>query len=167
MDVVSGVGGAVGSAGAPAITGAAADATLESPQTITNPQTVGAPMRNTSPMTVGTSGNEAEPAKSNVIPANFGSRPAGQPAPPPIPAENGTLENPQTISGPQTVTSPMANTSPMTAKSSGLERVAKAADVAEQALDRSGRFTQGLRQSLPSDGSGGGGPAQLNLHGGE
>ena len=167
MDVVSGVGGAVGSAGAPAITGAAADATLESPQTITNPQTVGAPMRNTSSMTVGTSGNEAEPAKSNVIPANFGSRPAGQPAPPPIPAENGTLENPQTISSPQTVTSPMANTSPMTAKSSGLEKVAKAADVAEQALDRSGRFTQGLRQSLPPDGSGGGGPAQLNLHGGE
>ena len=167
MDVVGGVGGAVGSAGAPAITGAAADATLESPQTITNPQTIGAPMRNTSPMAVGTSGNEAEPAKSNVIPVNFGSRPAGQPSPPPIPAENGTLENPQTISGPQTVTSPMANTSPMTAKSSGLEKVAKAADVAEQALDRSGRFTQGIRQSLPSDGSGGGGPAQLNLHGGE
>ena len=167
MDVVSGVGGAVGSVGVPAISGGAADPTFESPQTITNPQAVGAPMRNTSLMTIGMSGNQVEPTQSNVIPANFGSRPAGQPAPPPIPGENGTLENPQTVSGPQTVTSPMANTSPMTAKSSGLEKVAKAANVAEQALTRSGRFTQGLRQSLPSEGSGGGGPAQLNLHGGE
>ena len=38
------------------------------------------------------------------------------------------------------------------------------AEFAEQALDKSGRITQNLRQTLPPDGSGGGGPAQLNLH---
>ena len=48
-----------------------------------------------------------------------------------------------------------------------MEKVANAAEIAEQALDRSGRLAQGLRQALPPDGSGGGGPAQLNLHGGE
>ena len=50
---------------------------------------------------------------------------------------------------------------------SAMAKVANAAEFAEQALDKSGRFTQGLRQALPPDGSGGGGPAQLNLHDGE
>jgi hypothetical protein len=70
----------------------------------------------------------------------------------------------------------MKNTSPMSVApaqtpqgdaGSSREKIANAAEIAEQALDRSRRFTQGLRQALPPDGAGGGGPAQLNLHGGE
>ena len=119
-------------------------------------------MRNTSPMTSTPVGSEGQ-ASSNVVQGNFGNRPADQPSPPPIPADNAGLDNPQTISSPQTVISPMTNSSPMTT-GSAMAKVAHAAEIAEQALDKSGRFTQGLRQALPPDGSGGGGPAQLNLH---
>ena len=171
MDAISGVGSAVGATNAPVVSGlggdsafdAANDATLQSPQIVTNPQTVGSPMRNTSPMTSTSAGSEGQ-ASSNVVQGNFGNRPADQPSPPLIPADNAGLHNPQTISSPQTVTSPMTNSSPMTT-GSAMAKVANAAEIAEQALDKSGRFTQGLRQALPPDGSGGGGPAQLNLHG--
>jgi hypothetical protein len=148
----------------PAVSGTAGDAALDSPQTIT------------SPMAVATSQGQPGPPSSNVMPASFGSRPSGQPSPRPLPAENATLENPQTISSPQMVTAPMTNTSPMTVGTGqpqpptgrpGLDKLARAANITEQALDRSGRFTQGIRQALPHDGSGGGGPAQLNLRGDE
>ena len=114
-------------------------------------------------MTSTPAGSEGQ-ASSNVVQGNFGNRPADQPSPPPIPADNAGLDNPQTISSPQTVTSPMTNSSPMMARTA-MAKVANAAEIAEQALDKSGRFTQGLRQALPPDGSGGGGPAQLNLQG--
>ena len=121
MDAISGVGSAVGTTSAPIVSGlggdgafeAANNATLQSPQTVTNPQTVGSPMRNTSPMTSAPAGSEGQ-TSSNVVQGNFGNRPADQPSPPPIPADNAGLDNPQTISSPQTVTSPMTNSSPMT-----------------------------------------------------
>jgi type IV secretion system protein TrbL len=182
MEAIAGVGAGVSGTHAPVISGIAADATfagsgnatLESPQTLQSPQTVGEPMKNSSPMT--TQPDTSSTSPSNVVYASFGNRPANQPAPPPLPAENATLENPQTITNPQTVSSPMTNSSPMAVNTaqgpkpptgSPMEKVANAAEIAEQALDRSGRLAQGLRQALPPDGSGGGGPAQLNLHGGE
>jgi type IV secretion system protein TrbL len=182
MDAIAGVAAGVSGTHAPVTSGIAADAvfagsgnsTLESPQTLQNPQTVSEPMMNASPMTTQPDSSSTSP--SNVVYASFGNRPANQPAPPPVPAENATLENPQTITNPQTVSSPMTNSSPMAVNTaqvpkpptgSPMEKLANAAEIAEQALDRSGRLAQGLRQALPPDGSGGGGPAQLNLHGGE
>ena len=182
MDAIAGVAAGVSGTHAPVTSGIAADATfagsgnatLESPQTLQSPQTVSEPMKNSSPMTTQPDSSSTSP--SNVVYASFGNRPANQPAPPPLPAENATLENPQTITNPQTVSSPMTNSSPMAVNTaqgpkpptgSSMDKVASAAEIAEQALDRSGRLAQGLRQALPPDGSGGGGPAQLNLHGGE
>jgi len=181
MDTISSVSAGVGATHAPTLSGTAADAglspasnaTLQAPQTIQQPQTVSEPMKKSAPMT--SAADQPNSAPSNVVYGHFGTRPPDQPSPPQLPAENASLENPQTITSPQTITAPMRNSSPMTvapakpspADSSSMEKLANAAEIAEQALDRSGRFTQGLRQALPPDGSGGGGPAQLNLHGGE
>ena len=175
MDLVSGVGSGQSGSHAPTVSGAAADAAIDATNdaTLNSPQTVTSPMRTSSPMTVGQSGGDSAETPSNVVYGNFGNRPANQPAPPPLPAENGSLENPQTITSPQTLTSPMTNSSPMSmasataSKGSAMSKVASAAEIAEQALDKSGQLAQGLRQALPPDGSGGGVPAQLNLHGGE
>ena len=125
-------------------------------------------------MTVSTGNNKGQTSPSSGGQGSLGNRPVDQPSPPPIPSDNASLDNPQTITSPQTVTSPMTNSSPMTTAAmnqkppvptgSAMAKVANAAEAAEQALDKSGRFTQNLRQALPPDGSGGGGPAQLNLH---
>ena len=170
VDMISGVSAPAAIASAPAISGLGADSAFEASNdgTLDSPQTVGSPMRNTSPMTVATGSNVGQAPSPSGFQGSFGNRPADQPSPPPIPSDNASLDNPQTITNPQIITSPMTNSSPMTtASGSAIAKVANAAEIAEQALDKSGRFTQGLRQALPPDGSGGGGPAQLNLHDGE